>query len=300
MAESESQVVGAADVGRVGDGHEQQIVAEEAHRHGLVACRQLAREKQRGLEVEVRLGQVDVLEPVLLGQGLREVLRAHPAVPDDDLPEPLAGQLLLLEGALDLLHGQEAAIDQQRAEVLPGEVGRFHLACIVICDREMKAVLQRVTRASVRVEDEVVGEIGRGLCVLLGVARSDGPEAAARLAGKVARLRVFEHDAGRFDRSLLDIGGEALVVSQFTLLGDTRRRGLGRTSRRPLRGIRPNRSTRRSARRCASKASTSRPASSERGWHSSSSTTGRSRSCSRSRAAEAPLGRYKGKGDMLA
>jgi D-tyrosyl-tRNA(Tyr) deacylase len=85
----------------------------------------------------------------------------------------------------------------------------------------MKAVLQRVTRASVRVEDEVVGEIGRGLCVLLGVARSDRPEAAARLAGKVARLRVFEHDAGRFDRSLLDIGGEALVVSQFTLLGDT-------------------------------------------------------------------------------
>ncbi len=87
----------------------------------------------------------------------------------------------------------------------------------------MKAVLQRVTRASVRVEDEVVGEIGRGLCVLLGVARSDGPESAARLAGKVARLRVFEHEAGRFDRSLLDIGGEALVVSQFTLLGDTTR-----------------------------------------------------------------------------
>jgi D-tyrosyl-tRNA(Tyr) deacylase len=87
----------------------------------------------------------------------------------------------------------------------------------------MKAVLQRVTRASVRVEDEVVGEIGRGLCVLLGVARSDGPEAAARLAGKVARLRVFEDENGRFDRSLLDTGGAALVVSQFTLLGDTAR-----------------------------------------------------------------------------
>jgi len=84
----------------------------------------------------------------------------------------------------------------------------------------MKAVLQRVSRASVRVGDELVGEIGPGLCMLLGVARGDGPEQAAKLAGKVARLRVFEHD-GRFDLSLLDVGGEALVVSQFTLLGDT-------------------------------------------------------------------------------
>ena len=84
----------------------------------------------------------------------------------------------------------------------------------------MKAVLQRVSRASVRVGAEVVGEIGPGLCVLLGVARGDGPEQAARLAGKVARLRVFEQD-GRFDRSLLDVGGSALVVSQFTLLADT-------------------------------------------------------------------------------
>jgi D-tyrosyl-tRNA(Tyr) deacylase len=85
----------------------------------------------------------------------------------------------------------------------------------------MKAVLQRVSRASVRAEDEVVGEIGPGLFVLLGVASSDGPDAASRLAGRVARLRVFEDENGRFDRSLLDVGGEALVVSQFTLLGDT-------------------------------------------------------------------------------
>jgi D-tyrosyl-tRNA(Tyr) deacylase len=85
----------------------------------------------------------------------------------------------------------------------------------------MKAMLQRVSRASVSVESEVVGEIGPGLCVLLGVASSDGADAASRLAGKVARLRVFEDENGRFDRSLLDTGGEALVVSQFTLLGDT-------------------------------------------------------------------------------
>jgi D-aminoacyl-tRNA deacylase len=73
----------------------------------------------------------------------------------------------------------------------------------------------------VRVDRRVVGEIGAGLCVLLGVARGDGPEDAARLAGKVARLRVFADEAGKFDRSLLDVGGGALVVSQFTLLADT-------------------------------------------------------------------------------
>jgi D-aminoacyl-tRNA deacylase len=85
----------------------------------------------------------------------------------------------------------------------------------------MKAVLQRVSRASVSVEGEIVGAIGPGLCVLLGVSRSDGAEEASRLAGKIARLRVFEDESGRFNRSLLDVGGDALVVSQFTLLGDT-------------------------------------------------------------------------------
>lgn len=104
--------------------------------------------------------------------------------------------------------------------MLPGQVGRFHLGYIVVFGRNMKAVLQRVSRATVRVGDELVGEIGLGLCVLLGVARGDGPEQAAKLAGNVARLRVFERD-GRFDVSLLDVGGEAIVVSQFTLLGDT-------------------------------------------------------------------------------
>jgi len=85
----------------------------------------------------------------------------------------------------------------------------------------MKVVLQRVSRASVRVDGAVTGEIGPGLLVLLGVADGDGDEEAARLAGKVARLRVFEDTTGRFDRSLLDTGGAALVVSQFTLIADT-------------------------------------------------------------------------------
>jgi D-tyrosyl-tRNA(Tyr) deacylase len=100
-------------------------------------------------------------------------------------------------------------------------MGRFHQGCIVKFERNMKAVVQRVSRASVRVGEELAGEIGAGLCVLLGVARGDGPAEASRLAGKVARLRIFEDDQGRFDRSLLDTGGEALVVSQFTLLADS-------------------------------------------------------------------------------
>ena len=85
----------------------------------------------------------------------------------------------------------------------------------------MKAVVQRVSGARVLAGGEVRGEIGRGLCVLLGVARVDDAAAAERLAGRIARLRIFENDEGRFDRSLLDVGGAALVVSQFTLIADT-------------------------------------------------------------------------------
>jgi D-aminoacyl-tRNA deacylase len=87
----------------------------------------------------------------------------------------------------------------------------------------MRAVIQRVREASVTVADGVVGAAGPGVVVLLGVARGDGEEEARRLAGKVARLRIFENEEGRFDRSLLDVQGEALVVSQFTLIADTRK-----------------------------------------------------------------------------
>ena len=81
--------------------------------------------------------------------------------------------------------------------------------------------MQRVAGARVSVGGETVGAIGRGLCVLLGVAVGDDETTATRLAGRVARLRIFENDEGRFDRSLLDTVGEALVVSQFTLIADT-------------------------------------------------------------------------------
>jgi D-tyrosyl-tRNA(Tyr) deacylase len=85
----------------------------------------------------------------------------------------------------------------------------------------VRAVVQRVREARVLVDGEAVGEVGPGLCVLLGVAREDDEAAAERLAGKVARLRVFENADGKFDRSLIDVGGAALVVSQFTLIADT-------------------------------------------------------------------------------
>jgi D-tyrosyl-tRNA(Tyr) deacylase len=80
-----------------------------------------------------------------------------------------------------------------------------------------------VSSASVRVDGELVGEIGLGLVVLLGVGEGDGSDQARKLAGKLARLRVFDGDEGRMDRSLVDLGGGALCISQFTLYGDTRR-----------------------------------------------------------------------------
>ena len=85
----------------------------------------------------------------------------------------------------------------------------------------MRAVVQRVASARVLVDGAVVGEVDAGVCVLLGVAAGDDERTAERLAGKVARLRIFENEEGRFDRSLLDTGGAALVVSQLTLIADT-------------------------------------------------------------------------------
>jgi D-tyrosyl-tRNA(Tyr) deacylase len=85
----------------------------------------------------------------------------------------------------------------------------------------LKAVVQRVAAARVLVDGQVVGEIGAGLCVLLGVADGDGQDEAGRLAGRVARLRIFENEEGKFDRSVLETGGAVLVVSQFTLIADT-------------------------------------------------------------------------------
>ena len=86
----------------------------------------------------------------------------------------------------------------------------------------MRAVVQRVREASVSVASEVTASIGPGVLVLLGVAATDTTAEAELLAGKLARLRIFENEAGRFDRSLLDTSGAALVVSQFTLIADSK------------------------------------------------------------------------------
>ena len=86
----------------------------------------------------------------------------------------------------------------------------------------MRAIIQRVTRARVTVASRVAGEIQTGVLILLGVGRADTSESAEYLAEKIANLRIFADDAGKMNRSLVEIGGSALVVSQFTLYGDTR------------------------------------------------------------------------------
>jgi D-tyrosyl-tRNA(Tyr) deacylase len=93
----------------------------------------------------------------------------------------------------------------------------------MISSRTVRAVVQRVREASVRVDDEVVGAIGAGLVVLLGVGQGDAEADADYLADKVLNLRVFPDEAGQMNRSVLDVEGGLLVVSQFTLLGDARR-----------------------------------------------------------------------------
>jgi D-tyrosyl-tRNA(Tyr) deacylase len=87
----------------------------------------------------------------------------------------------------------------------------------------MRAVIQRVSRADVKVEDKVVGSIEAGLLVYLGLHHSDGPELLPLMADKIVNLRIFPNEEGRFDRSVLDVSGSLLIVSQFTLYGDCRK-----------------------------------------------------------------------------
>ena len=87
----------------------------------------------------------------------------------------------------------------------------------------MRAVVQRVTRASVTVNGDVIGEIGNGLVVLVGIARDDTKVEAAYLVDKISNLRIFDDDEGKMNLSVKDVGGELLVISQFTLYGDVRR-----------------------------------------------------------------------------
>lgn len=90
-----------------------------------------------------------------------------------------------------------------------------------LCEQSMKAVLQRVTRAAVEVDGQVVGRIGAGLLVLLGVAKGDGERDLLYIVEKIQTLRIFADHEGKMNRALGDVGGALLLVSQFTLLGDT-------------------------------------------------------------------------------
>ena len=110
---------------------------------------------------------------------------------------------------------------EARDDIAVTQLDDTHAASVE--NRPVRAVVQRVSRAAVRVDGEVVGSSGPGLLVLLGVADGDTEDEATRCAAKVARLRIFPDEEGRFDRSLLDTGGGALVVSQFTLIADTRK-----------------------------------------------------------------------------
>lgn len=87
----------------------------------------------------------------------------------------------------------------------------------------MKAVVQRVTQGKVSVDDQTVGQIQSGLVILLGIGQGDGEEEAQWMANKIANLRIFADPEGKFNRSILDAGGQALLISQFTLYGDTRK-----------------------------------------------------------------------------
>ena len=115
-----------------------------------------------------------------------------------------------------------------RLRIFEGNDGRFDSPVAAggggrsaIVATAMRVICQRVTEARVRVGDDVVGEIGTGLVALVGIARADDAAIVRRMAAKVARLRIFEGDDGRFDRSVLESGGSVLSVSQFTLIADT-------------------------------------------------------------------------------
>jgi D-tyrosyl-tRNA(Tyr) deacylase len=146
----------------------------------------------------------------------------------------------------------------------------------------VKAVLQRVREACVEIDGRAVGAIGRGLLVLLGVEAGDGVAAADLLARKTAALRIFEDEAGKMNRSVLEVGGGLLVVSQFTLLADLRK------GNRPsfIAAALPDQAEPLYERFCAACARTacrSRPAASAPAWRSGWSTKARSRSGSTAR-----------------
>jgi D-tyrosyl-tRNA(Tyr) deacylase len=118
---------------------------------------------------------------------------------------------------------QQASTPKRNKLGTPGETPRWARGFLHAIVNPVRAVVQRVSEAEVTVDGEVVGAIGGGLCVLVGVTHDDTPGHAAKLAAKLFHLRVFDDEAGVMNLSLADTGGAALIVSQFTLYGDTSR-----------------------------------------------------------------------------
>jgi len=115
---------------------------------------------------------------------------------------------------------------RKNATLAPPGKSDFNRQIETLCAKmisTMRAVIQRVTRAEVRVEGQVVGRIGRGLLVLVGIAAEDTPECGRALAEKIVNLRLMDNEQGRMDRAILETGGGVLCVSQFTLYGDCRK-----------------------------------------------------------------------------
>lgn len=149
--------------------------------------------------------------------------------------------------------GHDHELDGRFIPARAGDPERIHPA------DPMRALVQRAAAGSVDVAGERIGEIGKGLVILLGVTHSDTEKDAAFLAEKCMNLRIFEDDAGKMNRSLLDVGGEALIISQFTLYGDASHGGVPPSPRRRGRKSR-SRSTRNSSSSAADTVSGSRPA----------------------------------------
>ena len=205
-AEREAQVVRAADVRRVGDRDEQQVVARGSAPGAPGSGRARSFWQQvAASRVDLGLGEVDVLEPVLLGERLREVaaVETQPCA-DDDLAEALGRSRPAPRSACSSWSAvsRPRAIEQASRGAASGRWAASTTPCIGNIERRHEG------RCATGVPRRAFGSTARssarsapGLCVLLGVARGDGAAEAVRLAGKVARLRIFEDEEGRFDRS---------------------------------------------------------------------------------------------------
>ena len=237
-SERVSKILGEEHRGGIRDGHEERSAGELADRQGHEMASKVLAQEFRDAEIDVRVLELDEGELVLLRDDLCHLLASDQPALDEQVAEPASREplptlvALLVEDGLEILLADEPVSQEQYAQCRPGMVGRFHQRELSapcgapFTDGEnprVRAVVQRVREAAVSVEGEIVAACGHGVLVLLGIATGDGVSEAEWIAGKVARLRIFENVDGRFDRSLLDVGGEALVVSQFTLIADTRK-----------------------------------------------------------------------------